>query len=74
MKMCLSNATNIMGRIGESFVGEASDSLINKYNELKPVFDDFYNKMHDYAKFLDKTANDYEADEQGLKKIAEDLS
>lgn len=73
MKSSLQNASNIMGRLNESFVGTASDALIGKYNELKPKFDLFYNEMTSYAEFLDKTAALYEKADQDISKAAQDV-
>ncbi len=73
MKTSLQNASNVMGRLNEAFVGSASDSLISKYNELRPKFDLFYNEMTSYAEFLDKTAALYDTADQDISKAAQDI-
>lgn len=74
MRSALEVATRVVSQSEGAFEGSAANQVREKYNTLKPKFEDFYNAMDGYAEFLEKTAAAYEQRETEIKKKAEELT
>jgi len=42
------------------FTGKAQQSMVNEYDSMQPTFTRFSEMIENYAKFLDKAANEFE--------------
>ena len=73
MKDNLDAASNEMTKTQSSFESSAADTLRTQYETLKSKFGTFYEKMEDYAKFLDNTASEYETTDANIKKAANEV-
>ncbi len=73
MRNALQVASTEMERTRDSLQGVAGDTIRNKYAALEQKFNDFYQAMTNYATFLEKTATEYEQQEQIISKAAEDV-
>ena len=66
-------STNVINQTAQSFQGSAADTLRDKYNTLQNKFNDFYEAMENYSKFLEQTANSYIETNANISKAAEEV-
>jgi len=65
-----------MGRIYQDdvFVGEASESFNDKFNNLKKRFDAYVQLVDDFANIIEGARESTQATEQAIQHAAEDLT
>lgn len=66
----LKEINKAMNQLEQSWKSEAGSEIRNKMNALQPRFEEYKNVIESYAKFLDKTAQDYETTEATVKSNA----
>ena len=73
LKSALDTAKRIIMQTEESFRGTAADEIRNNFNSLSTKFNDFYQAITDYAKFLENTATAYDQAEGSIQKAADEV-
>ena len=73
MNQTLGDATTTINRTTSSWESAAAENLRNRYTALSGKFQDFYDAINKYAKFLDNTASAYESADKKITAKADDL-
>lgn len=73
MSSALSDAKTEIGNTTKDWQSTAAQTLRDRFESLAGKFDDFYNAIENYAKFLDNTANAYEAADKKIEQRADEL-
>ena len=73
MKSTLDEATQTINGTAASWESMAAENLRRRYTSLSAKFSDFYDAINNYALFLDKTAEAYEAADKKIEERANEL-
>ncbi|GKU29321.1 WXG100 family type VII secretion target [Clostridium folliculivorans] len=60
-----------INRLKSSWEGETAETTIRKFNELNDDFQERYDVINEYAKFLEEAANEFDRVDQLNKQAAE---
>jgi len=73
MRIALDRSKKVMDGTVDYFEATSATELRNKYDELSVHFAPFYEKMTEYAIFLEKAAKKYENADTNIAKAADDI-
>lgn len=73
MSRVLSEATETINKTTSSWESAAAENLRARYTSLSGRFQDFYDAINKYAKFLDNTASAYESADKKITNKADEL-
>lgn len=63
--------TNEINRLRASWEGQAAETTVKKFNELKDDFQERYDTINQYSKFLEDTAEQWDRMNQETVQAAE---
>ncbi len=66
----LEEMKNEMNNLAASWQSDASESIRNRFNALAPKFEEYFNVVESYSKFLDMTVTSYDAAETSINNNA----
>ena len=69
----LKEALQEMQTITNSWESDASAQTLAKFQNLSKNFENFYQLLQDYSRFLEQTAQTYEAADRAIKAKADEL-
>lgn len=72
MRSLLDESNQNVNSTSSTWQGEAAESLRTKYDKLKATFDTFCQNVEQFAVFLDKSAEEFIASEEAVKRAAEE--
>lgn len=73
MNNTLNEATTTINQTTSSWESAAAENLRSRYTSLSGKFQDFYDAIEKYAKFLNNTASAYESADKKITAKADDL-
>lgn len=68
IKSLTEEMTNQINNLKQTWEGESAENTVNRFKNLSGTFEEKFNTINNYAKYLEETASQYDAAEKQVNE------
>ena len=70
---CMGKLRRLIYSLDESWKGDAQDAFVAKFQSMESVYKKFSDVLEQYAKLMDKAADDFSREDQNAKSMIRNI-